>query len=302
MKFYIFIIMEYIFKERINVISYNCVYMIKNIINNKVYIGSTIKLKKRIIVHFNLLKNKKHTSIKLQRSWNKHGEESFRFYIIEENIDIKFLIEREQFYIDTYNSVKNGFNLTPKAGTTLGNKWSEESKLTYSKMKKSLELGEPVVQYDLNGNKLNEFKNMKIAALTIGLKNSSNIGMVCRKERKTFGGFIWEYKDLEKQKKYGVHEFNNNFKLECPHCKSINLKRAGFVYLKNIKKQNYKCKNCLKRFSETTNNGFSPNSDIEKHKQIRELKDKLTYKEISEIVNLHPNSVYRIIKKYVINE
>ena len=75
------------------------IYKIKNIVNNKVYIGSAVNLYIRWHNHKSQLNKKKHHSIKLQRAWNKHNELSFVFEIIEE-CEKEKLIEREQYYID----------------------------------------------------------------------------------------------------------------------------------------------------------------------------------------------------------
>lgn len=60
------------------------IYKIVNNVNGKVYIGSTKNFDKRKQQHFYTLSQKKHHSPKLQRSYNKHGKESFEFQIVEE--------------------------------------------------------------------------------------------------------------------------------------------------------------------------------------------------------------------------
>ena len=69
------------------------VYIIRNQINNKIYIGSSVvSFLKRILHHNAMLRNKKHKNSYLQSSYNKHGEENFIFEILEncekENKDI----------------------------------------------------------------------------------------------------------------------------------------------------------------------------------------------------------------------
>lgn len=239
--------MEFSFNFRDKVNGVNCVYQIRNILNDKVYIGSTKIFKKRIMSHYALLQNNSHHSIKLQRSWNKYGESSFSFSIIEENIETDNLINKEQFYIDHYKTSINGFNILPNAGSTLGNVWSERAKENYSKLKKELFLGKKVIKYRLNGEKINEYPSLKLAAKSIGLNRDSNIGQCCRKKKKTVGGFIWEFKDVDEQKKFGFHDFHINIIL-CPKCDSDQTVKSGFSKRENNIKQTYKCKSCNKRF------------------------------------------------------
>jgi len=75
------------------------VYKIENIKTGKLYIGSSISVKRRQYYHFNRLRNNKHPNTHLQNSFNYHGEECFQFSIIEE-CSVDEVIVREQFWID----------------------------------------------------------------------------------------------------------------------------------------------------------------------------------------------------------
>lgn len=107
------------------------VYIIKNIVNNKIYIGSSVDIHKRWKEHIRLLRNNKHKNKYLQDDWNKYGEHEFEFTIEEETVYLKKeVLEIEQKYLNLYKSFdKNtGYNVCKFAGSSLGIKWSEESK------------------------------------------------------------------------------------------------------------------------------------------------------------------------------
>ena len=88
------------------------IYKIINVLNNKMYIGSTKNFKKRFQTHLRMLRKNKHHSIKLQRAYNKYGEENFKFEIVEECEYTKnLIIERENYYIKKFNSKENGYNI-----------------------------------------------------------------------------------------------------------------------------------------------------------------------------------------------
>jgi group I intron endonuclease len=102
--------------------------MIKNKINGKMYIGSSVNINKRWTEHKNALKDNKHHSVKFQRSYNKYGEHNFEFCVIEYIEDKINLIKREQYYIDFYKAEEIGYNICPTAGSSLGRITSDETK------------------------------------------------------------------------------------------------------------------------------------------------------------------------------
>jgi len=99
------------------------IYHIFNRVTGKRYIGSAVNINARWSVHRNNLRGKKHHSIHLQRAWDKHGEASFEFSVLEET-PIAELIAREQHHIDLLDGA--GYNIAPRAGHTLGAKRTAE--------------------------------------------------------------------------------------------------------------------------------------------------------------------------------
>lgn len=59
------------------------IYKIRNVTNGKFYVGSTTNTRERFRSHRNRLRNNKHHCLHLQASWNKYGEDCFKFEIIE---------------------------------------------------------------------------------------------------------------------------------------------------------------------------------------------------------------------------
>ena len=72
------------------------VYQIRNRVNGKVYIGSSINLKGRLKDHLGYLKRNKHDNPKLQHSFNKYGIDNFVFEIIE------FCEREDRFNVEQY--------------------------------------------------------------------------------------------------------------------------------------------------------------------------------------------------------
>ena len=107
------------------------VYYILNMINNKIYIGSSIHVNKRFHEHKSALNNGTHYNGHLQNAWNMYGGNNFEFKIIEEiNGDYNDLLNAEQKWIDYYKSYDRdrGYNISAYARGSGGYIVSEETK------------------------------------------------------------------------------------------------------------------------------------------------------------------------------
>lgn len=92
------------------------IYQIRNLDNNKIYIGSSGDLYTRRLRHFKLLKSKKskHHCKYLQNSFNKHGEKKFIFEVIEFCL-LKDRYIIEQYWLDKFFGTEICYNENPKA-------------------------------------------------------------------------------------------------------------------------------------------------------------------------------------------
>lgn len=112
------------------------IYQIRNILNDKRYIGSSIEPDRRFSRHKSSLKCGKHHSMALQRAWEKYGETNFVFEIIKEASYDNLLVD-EQIEINKWDFNKELYNVNPiaqnpphKVGEDHG-----ESKLTWEEVK-----------------------------------------------------------------------------------------------------------------------------------------------------------------------
>ena len=88
------------------------IYKIENTVNGKVYVGQSKDINVRISHHFASLRKNSHSNIYLQRAFNKYGEHSFVWEIIEQCNEDE-LDDKERYYIYQYRSLssQHGYNI-----------------------------------------------------------------------------------------------------------------------------------------------------------------------------------------------
>lgn len=161
------------------------IYVIQNKITQRIYIGQTSEqiVEKRWNSHIKELKRNVHGNDFLQNSWNKYGEESFIFFVIqkisEDNYDelIKKLNCLEIIYISIFKAKynENGFNIRDGGQNS---KLDEITKRKISEKKKGkmhTEETKKKISYALKGEN-NPFYNKNHTTITRNKISKSNIG------------------------------------------------------------------------------------------------------------------------------
>lgn len=203
------------------------IYQIKNLVNNKVYIGSAKSIMDRFSTHKGLLKNNKHFNNHLQAAYNKYGLEAFSFEILEV-VELKreLIEEREEFNIQLYkaNDREFGYNKRLKSNTNLGRKFSDEIKekfrISHLGVKQSKETIEKkrISQfkevYKIGEDKkiICKYKSIMDAAEKNNIHKQSISGC-CRGILNSTGGFYWCFvADYEKKEFKPIKNNNNKLK------------------------------------------------------------------------------------------
>lgn len=86
------------------------IYKIVNHVTNQHYIGFTKDFEAREEVHFRALRNRTHTNVKMQKSYNMYGREAFSMKVIENVNSYQDVSARENYWISAYNTLIDGFN------------------------------------------------------------------------------------------------------------------------------------------------------------------------------------------------
>jgi len=205
------------------------VYKITNKINGKMYIGGSTNVESRRIDHFKPYRINKLKHLPLYEAMIKFGRENFEFEILEE-VTKEELGNKEEYYINKYNAVDDGYNVISTAHVMHDEEFSKanadrlrernlknwqdpeyrehitnssreyQKTVPYEKRLNAIKglnkytnsIKKKVYQYDKQGNFIAEFNGTREAERQTGV-NAQSISKVALGQRKTAGGFVWKY-------------------------------------------------------------------------------------------------------------
>lgn len=201
------------------------IYAIVNVLNNKMYIGSTATLRKRFRQHLALLLRNEHHNAKLQNAVNKYGINNFKFVVLERCEPVTdTLLLLEQKYIDELGY----YNICKVAGRTTGIKGkghplseqqrqniilANKRRIFTDQMRKEIsdrvknykhvnDRKKQVECYSLDGELIATYNSVTDASRAIkqllGVNNARvGIKRTYQGKRKTAYGFKWKLKDKQ---------------------------------------------------------------------------------------------------------
>ena len=158
------------------------IYKIQNLINNHVYIGQTVKsYEKRFQQHKNNYDKPYFSQLTLYKAFKKYGLENFSFEPIEE-IENEKLDEREKYWIDYYDSYKNGYNMTLGGRLVELYKWDLNEIIDlYNETKSARKVAEIIgcdhstIDNLLNANNVSRYKRGEQFNRVVCLERDNNI-------------------------------------------------------------------------------------------------------------------------------
>jgi group I intron endonuclease len=196
---------------------------------NRIYIGKTFNLEKRVRSYKGLWCKKQRVLYKslVKYGWDKHSFE----ILFEDFCSEEYLSELETKYIIEYNSFRRynykfGMNLTLGGEGSCGLKHTDKTKKMISETKKKAKRTEkeilasekrrgtkvykseewiknnaesikkPILQYDLDGNFIKEWKSAKDIELELGFSRK-NISCNVRYKSNSAFNFIWIFKNAD---------------------------------------------------------------------------------------------------------
>ena len=203
------------------------VYLITNDLNDNKYVGVTCQNITTRWTQHKLATKEYHPLSKLYNAMRELGVEHFTIEEIE-TVDLEFLKEREEYYIDKFDSIQNGYNTFRSGYNTSKMRINEEDVVDFynqnyglitlaakyfncgvdtiqrildkHKIERTSDMslimrkivGKKVIQLTTDSKIVNVFDSMIEAEEKTGARYQ-HIGACCRGQRKTAGGYRWEY-------------------------------------------------------------------------------------------------------------
>lgn len=240
------------------------IYRIVHFASGLCYVGQSNDPNHRRSNHYSHLNRNTHKNEHLQRAWNKYGREGFYFEVLERDILKSDADEREVFWINHFDSYRNGFNQTIGGYGTGGkptpcewngvkyNSVTEAAKalgINFRAMMRRLQRG-CACDADMHGSKKGcvwdgvFYETIREAAIAVGVSTSTMKGRIYKsRHRKTR---ISPPQDNENNPQYKltncqVIEIRKRFALErTPHgeiAKEYNVSRSTITMIINGKRR-----------------------------------------------------------------
>lgn len=182
------------------------IYYIKCLQSNRLYIGSSLNINRRLATHKTALNRNKHPNSYLQNVWNKYNIENFEFGIFE-ICKKEELLSKENVYIQQYNTLdsNSGFNLVvaERKDDLYCNKdylyklsMAKKGKIPSNFYTMKLLNYKPIVEYE-NGEYVTEYSSAAEAGrvLNISYKLINNVLRKYTKHVRKYPNKTWKYKE-----------------------------------------------------------------------------------------------------------
>lgn len=245
------------------------IYKILNKVNGKVYVGQSKHISQRKSEHFRSLKYGQHYNKYLQRSFDKYGNESFSFEVIE-CCPVDRLNERERHWIKELGSeyASNGYNAA--YATVLFDIYDKNKKLNHIKRKPK-----PIVFTREVRQRMSESTTKYFAVK----ENRYRLSMA----RSTIS-----YRQIELVKEMLYNDYS---KEEIAKRTSVGMNKV--VHISNLNT----FKHILPKYNYYIKNREYIQSERQRRKAMTLYRDGCSYKEIGDAIGLHPRNAMRIVKK-----
>lgn len=194
------------------------VYGIKSKITNKVYIGSTKHIQRRLMKHFNELFHNRHKTKELQEDFNKYGFSNFEIVIYDDNPETNLLQKEKELQIsigidNIYNEKISGYWVKEEYRQKLANSSKITHKTKEYREKMSKIKTNRIAQYTLNMIRIKEWDSAIQICNELGYTRSVILSC-CNGNKPHAYGYNWRYIDNNGKLIYDGYAKGRNNKIK----------------------------------------------------------------------------------------
>lgn len=158
--------------------------------SGKQYIGKSIDLERRKRMFLNFSKNYTSGTSLIDKARHKYADSKLWKYVILEECHENQLNEKEKYYIEQYDTYKNGYNSTYGGDGVDGFTRFDKNLKLY----KNTKWRKPIVSINIESKEIRYFSSIADCANEMEFK-ASPIGNVCRHNFETYKGYVFMYLD-----------------------------------------------------------------------------------------------------------
>lgn len=184
--------------------SYSGIYAIVSNVTNKLYIGSSSLIARRVSKHFSELRNNRHTNKRLQEDFNKYGLDSFKVVCLEETkeLNIREIYYQLHYGIDNiYNEKITGVWCTEEYSKKLASSHKDTHRTKEYREKMSKLKSHKIVQYlivpDESGKSIYKdiktYEDMNELLSEHSIYKAQTIRGACNGSKSSAYGYRWRY-------------------------------------------------------------------------------------------------------------
>lgn len=189
------------------------VYYIKNKYTNRMYIGSSTSIGKRISKHFSECRFNRHHTKDLQADFTLYGQSAFEYGVLLETTS---LLEEEMKFQkkfsteNLYNTVVNNFitdSTRAKIGSANSTSWKNKSNdelLTIGKNISTAKTKYSIVMIDKKGNIVKFYNTVFDVLIDYPTLKTQPIRAVCNNGKQSYANYIWKYVEKGKEDSFKV--------------------------------------------------------------------------------------------------
>ena len=212
------------------------IYVIRNLVNDKLYVGKSVHIENRWLEHQSDLGNGRHANIHLQRAYDKYGPDNLLHEVLE-LCEEDVLDSREIYWINHFGGHESErlYNMTAGGEGFAGGHHTEEAKKKIAQA----QVGKPPIDAEARAKISEAHKGKVVSAETRERMRQAQLGKkrVFTEEHRRNISEARKGKKMSEEQKQHLREVNTGKKLSEEHRRKISQGNIGRVHSEETRRK-----------------------------------------------------------------